>query len=123
MAACPGGAELEANRVSPSLTQLAGEGARVLLLNATDSFAEASDWVRKYAPTLPAGVLVERQGSLNSLAVVSLPTIVLLDEKGREVERWRGPTELSVLRKTWQDIQNAEYAGSIFEARRRGATT
>jgi thiol-disulfide isomerase/thioredoxin len=93
---------------APALAQLAGEGAPVLLLNATDSFEEAGDWVRVYAPTLTAGVLVKEQRALNSLAVVSLPTILLLDEKGREVERWRGPTELSVLRKAWQDIQNAE---------------
>jgi thiol-disulfide isomerase/thioredoxin len=100
---CPSCAE-----EAPSLARLASEGAPVLLVNATDSFQEASDWVRQYAPTLPAGVLMEKQKALNSLAVVSLPTILLLDDKGREVERWRGPTELGALRKAWQGVQNAE---------------
>jgi thiol-disulfide isomerase/thioredoxin len=93
---------------APSLARVAREGAPVLLVNPTDSFQEASDWVRKHAPTLPGGVLVEKQKALNSLAVVSLPTILLLDDKGREVERWRGSTELGALRKAWQGVQNAE---------------
>jgi thiol-disulfide isomerase/thioredoxin len=100
---CPSCAE-----EAPALKRLASEGAPVLLLSATDSHRQAQAWVERHAPTLPAGVLEEGSKIVNDLGIVSLPTILLLDETGREISRWKGRVGHETLREAWLTVNAQE---------------
>jgi thiol-disulfide isomerase/thioredoxin len=89
---------------APALEELAAEGVPLLLLSTTETVEEARAWITKHAPSLKAGV-VEGQGVASSFKVFILPTIILFDEAGSEVARWRGATPLSDLREAWLALE------------------
>ena len=93
---------------APVLERLAKNGVGVLLLNATDNLEDVRRWVGANAPTLAAGVAVDGELAVQNFSVASLPTIVLLDGKGREVHRWRGPTGYDTLYRAWRQVQSSE---------------
>jgi len=84
---------------APTLLRLAEEGVSIRMLSTTDTLADARAWIEKYAPILPAGVLLK--GGASALGIYQLPTIVLLDDAGGEVRRWRGSVQRGALRESW----------------------